>query len=57
MPGEVHVGHEEKINLRKSGEALTKAAQGGGGVIIPGDVALQDMVWLTQWGQANGWTA
>jgi len=25
-------------NLRKSGELLEKAAQGGGGVTVPGDV-------------------
>ena len=38
MPGEVQIGYYEKIILRKNGEALEKAAQGGGGGTIPGDV-------------------
>ena len=33
MPGEVRVGYYENL-LRKSGEALEQAAQGGGGVTI-----------------------
>ncbi len=35
---EVQVGHEEKFLLRKSGEAVAQAAQGGDGVAIPGGV-------------------
>ena len=31
----VQVGYYEKFTLRKSGEALAQAAQGGGGVSIP----------------------
>jgi len=33
--GEVQVEHQETFPLRKSGEALEQAAQGGGGVSIP----------------------
>ena len=31
----VQVGYEEKFLLRRSGEALERAAQGGGGVTVP----------------------
>ena len=36
--GDVQVGYEEKILLRKSGAAVAQAAQGGGGVTVPGGV-------------------
>jgi len=50
----------EKILLRKSGKAWAWAAQGGGGVTIPGgsqhiDVALRDMV-SGDGGVQLGWT-
>ena len=32
------VGYQEKFLLRNNGEALEQAAQGGGGVTIPGGV-------------------
>ena len=32
------VGYQEKFHLRNNGEALEQAAQGGGGVTIPGGV-------------------
>ena len=35
MPEEVRVGYKTKFLLRKSGEAVAQAAQGGGGVTIP----------------------
>ena len=38
MSGEVQVGYQEKFLLRKSGNALEQAAQGSGGVTIPGGV-------------------
>ena len=43
------VEYQEKFILRKSGEILEQAAQGGGGVTIPGiqkriDVGPRDMV-------------
>ena len=31
-------GYQEKFVLRQCGEALTQAAQGGGGVTVPGGV-------------------
>ena len=34
----IQVGYYEKFLLRKSGEALAQAAQGGGGVTVPGGV-------------------
>ena len=34
----VQVGHQEKFLLRKSGNVLEQAAQGGGGITFPGDV-------------------
>ena len=37
-PGEVQVGYYEEFLLRKSDEALEEAAQGSGGVTIPGGV-------------------
>ena len=37
-PGELQIGYEEKLLLQKSGEAVAQAAQGGGGVTIPGGV-------------------
>ena len=49
--GEVQVGNEETFLLRKSGQALGRAAQGGGGVTVLGvfkersDVGLGDVVW------------
>jgi len=36
--GDVQVGHQEEFILRKSGEVLAQAAQGAGGVTIPGGV-------------------
>ena len=33
-----YAGYQETFLLRRSGEALAQAAQGGGGVTIPGDV-------------------
>ena len=36
--GDVQVGYEEKFLLRKSGVAVSQAAQGGGGVTVPGGV-------------------
>jgi len=36
VPGEVLVGYKETFLLQKSAQALEWAAQGGGGVIIPG---------------------
>ena len=50
MPEEVHVGYYEKFLLRRSGEAVAQAAQGGGAVTVSGgvqncvDVALRDVV-------------
>jgi len=41
VAGEVQVGHQGKFLLRKSGEALIQAAQGGGGVTIPGSVQVK----------------
>jgi len=38
LQSEAKVGYWEKIHLRKSGEALEQAAQGVGGVTIPGGV-------------------
>ena len=38
MSEEVQVVFLEKFLLQKSGDALTQAAQGGGGVTIPGGV-------------------
>lgn len=38
MPDEVQIVYWEKFHLRKSGIALEQAAQGGGGVTIPGGV-------------------
>jgi len=41
------IGYKEKFILRKSCNAVARAAQGGGGVAIPvqdGSVALRDMV-------------
>ena len=35
--GEVQVERQEKFPLSKSGEAFAQAAQGGGGVTVPGD--------------------
>lgn len=45
MPGEIQVGREE-ILLQERGQVQERAAQGGGGLIVPenGDVALTDMV-------------
>jgi len=37
-PGEVQVGLKKEFLLRKSGDALEQAAQGGGGVTISGVV-------------------
>ena len=37
-PGQVQVEYLEKFLLRKSGKALVHAAQGDGGVTIPGGV-------------------
>jgi len=37
VPGEVQVGYYEKI-LRKRSAAVAQAAQGGGGVTVPGGV-------------------
>ena len=34
----VQVGYEEEFLLRKSSEAVAQAAQGGGGVTVPGGV-------------------
>jgi len=34
VPEEVQVGYQEKFLLRRRGEALAQAAQGGGGVTI-----------------------
>jgi len=34
--GEIQFGYQEKFHLRKSGETLAWAAQGGGGVTVPG---------------------
>ena len=50
VSGEVQIGHQEKFPSCMSGQALAQAAQGSGGVPIPGgvqnrvDVALGDMV-------------
>jgi len=38
VPRKDQVGYWEKFLLRKSGEALAQAAQGGGGVTVPGGV-------------------
>ena len=38
MPGQLQVRNEEEFPLRKSGQALAQAAQGGGGVAVPGGV-------------------
>jgi len=34
----VQVGYEEEFLLRESSEAVAQAAQGGGGVTVPGGV-------------------
>ena len=50
MTREVQVGNGETFLLRKSGQALERVAQGGGGVTVLGvlkemlDVTLRDMV-------------
>ena len=53
MPGKVQVENQEKFLLRKSGQVLEQAAQGGGRVTISpflelfkkyGDVSLRDML-------------
>lgn len=58
MPGEVRVGHRQKFPLGNSGDALARAARGGGGVpgafleVLKngGDVALRDaLVGLEGW--------
>ena len=36
--GEVQVKKKKKFLLRRSGNALEQAAQGGVGVIVPGDL-------------------
>lgn len=36
MPGEVLLGYEEKILLRRSGKALEQAVRGGDEVTVPG---------------------
>ena len=57
-PREVQVGYEEKV-LQKSGAAVARAAQGGGGVTVPGGVqepcgcGTEGCGW---WGCADGWT-
>ena len=38
MPGEIQVGHYKRFLLRKTGEAVAQAAQGGGEVTVPGSV-------------------
>ena len=37
MPGEIKIGYLEKL-FQKSDEALKQAAQGGGGITVPGSV-------------------
>ena len=49
MPGEAQVGNEETFLLSKSGQALGRVAQGGGGVPVPGGV--QGEVGRGAWGQ------
>jgi len=57
VPGELQIEFKEKILLRKSGEALAQAAQGGGRVTVPGSV---QELWRcsteghSEW--ADGWT-
>ena len=34
----IQVGHQETFILRKSGAAVAQAAQGGGGLTVPGGV-------------------
>jgi len=37
-PGDIQFGYEKQFLLRKSGDALEQAAQGDGGVTVPGSV-------------------
>jgi len=60
--GDVQVGYEEKFLLRKSGAAVSQAAQGGGGVTVPGGVpelcgcGTEGHGQWARWGWAGGWT-
>ncbi len=60
--GDVQVGYEEKFLLRKSGAAVAQAAQGGGGVTVPGGVpepcgcGTEGRGQWAWWGWADGWT-
>jgi len=49
VSGEVQVGHWEKCLYWKSGQALAQAAQGSGGVPIPGGVHTVGMWHLGTW--------
>ena len=60
--GEVQVGYQEVFLLRKSGEALTRAAQGRDGLTSKEvfkscvDVALRERGQWARRGWADGWT-
>lgn len=38
VPGEAYIGYQEEFLLGEGGQALEGAAQGGGGVPLPGGI-------------------